>query len=208
MVPWCPITFLSAPKPPETHLAARGRGASAGAKSRARRGPGLGSAQRCRGACCSRQRLSLIRAGRVKPSRSGFEQALPPLPPTRSIWQAAPFVHLYCERRIRTDSPVAPRLSLTYNTQIKLLGKGRAEKKAPVVADLPSPNRPFSSGFSVYLFFLYYFTKCLTTYLKSGAAFYYYCFIQVCTSFIFRGNFISICLKSEPNKITRIMFSP
>lgn len=62
-------------------------------------------------------------------------------------------------------------------------------------------------GLLDYLFLPLLFHKMPYHLSQIRAAFYYYCFTQFCVSFIFRGNFISICLKPESNKITRIMFS-
>lgn len=103
----------------------------------------------------------------------------------------------------RPTSPAVLWASL-YNTQIKLFRKRKAEKKARVREDSPSPRL---TGLLVYLFSPLIFHKMPYHLSQIRAAFYYYCCTQFGVSFIFRGNFISICLKPESNEMTRIMFS-
>lgn len=91
------------------------------------------------------------------------------------------------------------------------LEKVKSDKKARVGGGGDRPPLLTPPPFRLRLFFFpsAISQNALPTYLKSGAAFfffYYCCFIQPRVPFIFRGDFISIGLKSEPNKITRIMF--
>lgn len=136
-----------------------------------------------------------------------MERALPPHPSLQpEVFGSQPLSSTCTVKRgTRTNcSSGFFYISLEYINQP--FGEGNTEMKARAVefffpplftrVSPPTPPHPFSNISQ----------KALPLISRQGRHFIIIVlFNPLCLCFIFRGNFVSICLKPEPNKITRII---